>query len=138
MGTNYGTNATVAGSTYLNSAWQEGIQYVVFRSVVVTNSSQAVVLTAFVGSGGNALLSGLQIAKSSGSLQFSVNLTNFSVLYGTDTVLSVQASSGTPVSYQWYWVPLEAWTDKTVSVPYKTEKFVKLTLNCNEPDDLAI
>jgi hypothetical protein len=46
--------------------WQEGVQYVLFTNVI-TDPSQAIVLTVRPGSGGYATIAGLQIASHSGN-----------------------------------------------------------------------
>jgi hypothetical protein len=57
---NYGSMATVSGSGWASVQWQEGVQYVEFNDVKITNG-EGVGITVLPGTGGYAVLSGLQI-----------------------------------------------------------------------------
>jgi hypothetical protein len=61
-GTNYGTNSTttVGTNSYTSTNWQEGIQYVVFRSIWVTNT-QPLYITVEDDGAGYAIVNGLQV-----------------------------------------------------------------------------
>ena len=63
-GTNsYGTRSTttVGANSWISAAWQEGIQYVVFRNISVS-SGQPVTLTVEEDGAGYAVINGLQLA----------------------------------------------------------------------------
>jgi hypothetical protein len=61
-GTNFGTESTttVGTNSYTSTNWQEGIQYVVFRSISVTNT-QPMYITVEQDGAGYAIVNGLQI-----------------------------------------------------------------------------
>jgi len=61
-GTDYGILSTTNARISNPIAWQEGVQYVVFRGLQVTNVAQSFTLTVVPGPGGYAVISGLQIA----------------------------------------------------------------------------
>jgi len=56
----YGSAATTSGSGWLSPVWQEGVQYVEFANVSVSNG-QTVTITVEPGADGYAVLSGLQM-----------------------------------------------------------------------------
>ena len=58
---NYGTQATVFGAGWETAVWQEGMQYVVFRGVRVTNANDGVTILARPGASPYAFIAGLQI-----------------------------------------------------------------------------
>ncbi|HWQ93459.1 MAG TPA: hypothetical protein VN673_17445, partial [Clostridia bacterium] len=60
-GLSYGSKPLPSGPVINPVQWQEGLQYVVFRAVQVTNDS-SVVVTVRPGAGGYATISGLQIS----------------------------------------------------------------------------
>jgi len=59
---NYGTLATVDGPGWLSSVWQDGIQYVEFTNVIVT-AALPVTITVEQGTGGIAVINGLQMSR---------------------------------------------------------------------------
>ena len=59
----YGSQTT-AGPGWNSAVWQEGLQYVEFEGVNIS-AGQLVTITALPGSGGYAVISGLQMAKAS-------------------------------------------------------------------------
>jgi hypothetical protein len=60
-GTDYGNQPTTTSSNYGLTNFVEGAQYVVYRSVAVTNGGAPVTIKAHPGSSGYALLNGMQI-----------------------------------------------------------------------------
>src|SRR6266404_83370 len=60
----YGSKTVPNGPVVNPVVWQEGLQYIVFRSVSVTNGGQAVTVTVTPGAGGYATISGMQISGS--------------------------------------------------------------------------
>jgi hypothetical protein len=66
-GVNYGIKTSVDGVASGVPVWQEGVQYARFNNVGVTNSGQPVVITVQPGVYGYAIISGLQIARTSGT-----------------------------------------------------------------------
>ncbi|EEF60300.1 beta strand repeat-containing protein [Pedosphaera parvula] len=62
---NYGSKSTANAAIVNPVNWQEGVQYVVFKDVAITNAAQGVTLTIRAGVNGYALLSGLQIVQTS-------------------------------------------------------------------------
>ncbi len=60
-GQSYGSQTT-AGPGWSSAVWQQGLQYVEFQGVNITNG-QVATITVLPGSGGYAVISGLQIAK---------------------------------------------------------------------------
>jgi hypothetical protein len=61
-GADYGNRPTGTNSTALTTNWLEGAQYVVYRSVAVTNGGAPVTIKAHPGSTGDAMLNGMQIS----------------------------------------------------------------------------
>ena len=61
---NYGTLSTASnGTAWASTDWQEGQQYVVFRSVQINDPSLSVVVTGLPGVSGEALIAGMQITQ---------------------------------------------------------------------------
>ena len=105
-GIDYGTLSTATnGAGWASTAWQEGQQYVVFRSVTVFSPDQAVVLTGLPGASGEALIAGLQIAPSAGFSGTAPVILNQpasqSAFAGASVTFSVGAVGTAPLSYQW-------------------------------------
>jgi hypothetical protein len=101
-GASHGTNSTLAAAGWDSSVWQEGVQYVVFRGVVITNSAQVLTVTAYSGLGGYSLINGMQIMVS--TLQapaITVQPQSQAVTAGNPASLSVTATGTAPLSYQW-------------------------------------
>ena len=59
--TNYGTQATVFGAGWETVIWQEGMQYVAFHGVRVTNANDALTIIAHPDASPYAFIAGLQI-----------------------------------------------------------------------------
>ncbi|HXC97734.1 MAG TPA: hypothetical protein VN048_00225, partial [Verrucomicrobiae bacterium] len=104
-GVDYGTLSTATSGTAWDSTnWQAGQQYVLFTGVTVVDG-QPVVLTCLPGAGGEALISGIQLA-SSGSVPAGVPIianqpANQTVTAGANVTFAVGASGTAPLSYQW-------------------------------------
>src|SRR5439155_15828890 len=60
---NYGTNANISGAGWDSAMWQEGIQFVMFRSVQITDTSQSLTIVVLPGDAGYSLISGLQLLR---------------------------------------------------------------------------
>ena len=61
--TNFGTNSTtmVGSNSWTSTAWQEGVQYIVFRNISVS-SNQPVTITVAEDGAGYSIINGLQLA----------------------------------------------------------------------------
>jgi len=118
----YGSNATINGSGWLSSVWQEGVQYVEFTNVIVSDA-QTVTITVAPGAGGYAVLSGLQIAafgSASSSNAFIVTQpADQTVVQGQPTTFSVVAGGTPPLTYQWLfnYTDISSATNSSYSVP---------------------
>jgi hypothetical protein len=64
-GADYGNQPTGTNADSLSTNWVEGVQYVVYRNVAVTNGGAPVTITAHPGLSGYAMLNGMQIALAS-------------------------------------------------------------------------
>jgi hypothetical protein len=104
-GINYGTNATVFGPGWNSIAWQEGIQYVVFRGVTIADATQALNFTVYPSASGYALISGMQIVPAgAGAPQPPAIVTqpqSHTVPSGAGVTFNVTASGSAPLSFQW-------------------------------------
>ena len=72
---NYGTNANVSGAGWDSAMWQEGIQFVIFRSVQITDTSQPLTIIVHPGDANYALISGLQLLRIRPRSPTNINLT---------------------------------------------------------------
>jgi hypothetical protein len=99
----YGSEATINGSGWLSSVWQEGVQYVEFTNVYVS-AGQTVTITAGAGAGFYSVFAGLQIATvgpPAGS-PFIVNQpADHAVFQGSTATFNVVAAGTMPLAYQW-------------------------------------
>ncbi|MDB6111884.1 MAG: Immunoglobulin I-set domain protein, partial [Pedosphaera sp.] len=59
--TSSGTQSTTNGAGWDSPVWREGVQYVVFRAVSLTNAAQVLKVTVSPGASGYSLISGLQL-----------------------------------------------------------------------------
>jgi hypothetical protein len=99
----YGNEATINGSGWLSSIWQEGVQYVEFTNVIVP-SGQTITITVEPGAANYAVLSGLQIAtagSTSSNAFIAVQPTNQAVGLGATATFTVAAGGASPLAYQW-------------------------------------
>jgi hypothetical protein len=97
----YGNLRTTAGPDWQLPIWQEGVQYVVFTNVSVSQG-QAVTLAVEPGHSGNALINGLQVAHFGPQVPFFVvPPTNAATLDGFDATFSVAVFGTPPLAYQW-------------------------------------
>ncbi len=71
----YGTNANVSGAGWDSAMWQEGIQFVIFRSVQITDTSQPLTIIVHPGDANYALISGLQLLRIRPRSPTNINLT---------------------------------------------------------------
>jgi len=98
-----GTNTTAweqtQDSTFAATStnWTEGVQYVVFRNVVIS-SGQSVVITCAPGDAGAAILNGLQMVSSDVTPYITVQPTNQMVVVGGTASFSVTATGTLPLS----------------------------------------
>jgi len=98
------TNSTTTSSSWTNSVWAEGTQYVRFQGVTVASAGDTVTLTVLPGSGGYPLINGLQIISTPDAPTDVVTFSGVSqVLVGWDSVsgastynLKRSTSSGGP------------------------------------------
>ncbi len=72
---NYGTNSNISGAGWDSVIWQEGVQFVVFRSLQITNTSEPLMITVLPGNSEYALISGLQLLQVLPRSPSSVSLT---------------------------------------------------------------
>jgi hypothetical protein len=72
---NYGTNANASGAGWDSAMWQEGIQFVIFRSVQITDTSQPLTIIVHPGDANYALISGLQLLRIRPRSPTNINLT---------------------------------------------------------------
>jgi hypothetical protein len=101
-GVDYGTNSTVDGEGWDSTVWQEGMQYVVFTNVTVTNSAGTVTLTAYGDPGGYSILNGLQILSDNpGPPIITAQPQSQTVLAGGSSSFSSAAIGVLPFAYQW-------------------------------------
>jgi hypothetical protein len=122
-GTDFGSRSCHDANTTGTPVWQEGVQYVRFAGVPISDNG-SLALTVRPGADGFAVISGLQIAPSLGiptniPPQIVDQPQSQTVFAGSDAVLSVRAAGSVPLSYQWrfngsdipnatnalYWVP---------------------------------
>src|SRR5882724_4492494 len=103
-GLSYGSEPLPNGPFTNPVVWQEGLQYVTFRAVQVTNAS-VITLTVRPGAGGYATLSGMQIAQVDAPPPVARSIVqqpaSQSVGEGSDVTFSVGVSGSSPFSYQW-------------------------------------
>lgn len=104
VGTNsYGTlSEQVFSSNWDSDAWQEGVQYVVFRNVPVS-FGQAVTVTSELNPNNNlSAFSGMQICGTNLPFVISTQPQSQHVYAGTFFSLEVLGASVSPLQYQWY------------------------------------
>ncbi|MDB6123182.1 MAG: Conserved repeat domain protein [Pedosphaera sp.] len=100
--TDYGTRATTNGPGWDSTDFQEGIHYVVFRNVLVTNRNAGFTVFVNQGASSSALIAGMQIVPSRPSPPFIVvqpqdKLSN----PGNSAFFSVEAGGDLNTRYQW-------------------------------------
>jgi hypothetical protein len=96
----YGTEATINGSGWLSSVWQEGVQYVEFTNVNVA-PGQTITIAVEPGANNNAVISGLQIASTPVPFIVSQPAAYEQVAQGAAATFSVTAGGTAPLAYQW-------------------------------------
>ncbi|MDB6122497.1 MAG: hypothetical protein JWQ71_1490 [Pedosphaera sp.] len=120
--TDYGAKATVNGSTWISAVWSEGIQYVVFRNVEITNLAQVTTVTVSPGASTYALISGMQIGPAASPTPQAPmvvsNPHNTSALAGQNVLFSVTATGANPLAYQWQFngAAIAGATDSTLAL----------------------
>ena len=98
---NYGSEATINGSGWLSSVWQEGVQYVEFTNVSVS-AGQTITILVEPGASQYNPLSGLQMACLSRQVPFIVTQpVSQVVMQGLSATFSVVAGGTAPLTYQW-------------------------------------
>ena len=104
-GVNYGTKATgTTSGDYTQATWQEGLQYVIYTSIVVP-ANQTVSLMCLPNSHNQSVISGMQItaSSSSGTLPTITSQPSSQVVTQGDSTTFSAAASGNPnPTYQWY------------------------------------
>ncbi len=105
-GVDYGTKATTNAPISNPVAWQEDVQYVVIRTVAVA-AGQDAAITVRPGTGGYAVISGLQIASAAGvNSNMPPTITsqpaNASAGIGSNITFTVLASGSPPLFHQWF------------------------------------
>lgn len=100
--TNYGTNGTTIYAGWNSTNWEEGQQYVTFRSVSVV-STQSVVLTVLPDHAGYPILCGLQMVLSSAITNSTPPIASLiDINFGTNTAAKVgKAAVGLTTSDVW-------------------------------------
>jgi hypothetical protein len=119
----YGSEATINGSGWLSSIWQDGVQYVRFTNVSVS-TGQTITVTVQPGASATGVISGIQIATvaSNTSAAFIITPpqpTNQSVLQFTEVPYTVLAGGALPLAYQWLLngTAISTGTNSTYTVP---------------------
>ena len=107
-GGDYGTRVTTNAPVVNPVVWQEGVQYVVVRTVAVP-AGQTVTITVRPGVSGYATISGLQITQSSGTPgnsppTITSQPSSKSASIGSSVSFTVLSSGTAPFSYQWFFI----------------------------------
>ncbi|HEX7859480.1 MAG TPA: immunoglobulin domain-containing protein [Verrucomicrobiae bacterium] len=117
---NYGVKTTSSAPGWDTASWTEGNHYVLFKNVIL-NGSEPLRIVAKPGVNGLAVINGVQFVKNvaiPGSEIVVQNQPEDVVLpAGTSAELSITASSGLPLEYQWYrsGVPIQGATSPTLT-----------------------
>jgi hypothetical protein len=116
----YGSEATTTNAGWLSPVWQEGMQYVEFTNVSVSNG-QTITVTVEPGASEYAVLSGLQMACLGAPSPVIVEQPeNQSVVQGVTGTFSVEAGGAEPLEYQWLF--------NSVKVPGATNSIYSVTI----------
>jgi Bacterial Ig domain/Immunoglobulin domain/Immunoglobulin I-set domain len=103
-GTSYGS-LTTAQSGWNTAVWQEGVQYVVFRGVNVTNPAQNLSLVVSPAASSYAIIAGIQIATSTPVVPAPPTIVSQpasqTVFAGANVTFGVSVSGSSPFDYQW-------------------------------------
>ena len=105
-GADYGTRVTTNAPVVNPVVWQEGVQYVIVRTVAVA-AGQAVTIAVGPGVSGYATISGLQITSSAGTPgnvppTITSQPASKSATIGSNVTFTVLSSGTAPFSYQWF------------------------------------
>ncbi len=114
----YGTQETTTNAGWLSSVWQEGVQYVEFTNVDVTDR-QTIAVTVEPDVAGYAVLSGLQMALLGAPPPIIITQpANQTALPGATASFDVLASGATPLAFQWLFnnVSISTATNSSFSV----------------------
>ncbi len=101
-GTSYGSRSSLDNPVVSPPVWQEGRQYVAFRDVAVSNTTQTVVVNVGLGAFGYATVSGIQIAHDLAPW-ISIPPSNTLAAIGGNLVLCVAGDGAPSPGYQWFY-----------------------------------
>lgn len=113
-GVQYGNKISLDSPITNPPVWEPGRQFVVYSNVVVTNSTQPVLITCQRGVFGDAVLSGLQIRADARS-RFTAQPSNTTIHLGNDLILNARAEGFYAPQFQWYFAGTPMSPDARVS-----------------------
>jgi hypothetical protein len=99
--TDYGIRTCLDSPVTNPPAWQEGRQYVRYRNLAITNSTQVIVITANIGVFGYAIISGMQLAHNLPPWVLQ-QPSNVVALAGSNISLKANGDGVPAPGYQWY------------------------------------
>src|ERR1044071_6418739 len=101
-GVDFGNKSTATDSSWSLTNWVEGAQYVVYRSVQVTNAGAPLIIKSHPGRNGYTYLNGIQIAGSGFTDPAIISQpVSQSAFKGDNVTFTVSAVGTQPLGYQW-------------------------------------